>query len=35
VDETLEKESSTLDIANEALISEANKEDVQANKEHA
>ena len=34
VDETLKKESSTLDIADEALPREANKEDVQANEEH-
>ena len=34
VDETLQKESSTLGIAYEALLREANKEDVQANEEH-
>ena len=35
MDKTLKKESSTLVIANEALLREANKEDVQTNEEHA
>ena len=35
VDETPEKESSTLDIADEAVLREADEEDVQANEEHA
>ena len=34
VDETLEKESSTLDIVDEAILREANKENEQANEEH-
>ena len=34
VDEILKKESSNLDIADEALPREANREDVQANEEH-
>jgi len=34
VDETLKKESSNLDMADEALPRKANKEDVQANEEH-
>jgi len=34
VDEILKKESSNLDIADEALPREPNREDVQANKEH-
>ena len=34
MDDTLKKESSNLDIADEALLREANKEDVQANEEH-
>ena len=35
MDETNEKESSTLDIADKPILREANKEDVQANEEHA
>jgi len=34
VDYTLKKELSTLGIADEALLREANKEDIQANEEH-
>ena len=34
MDEALQKESSNLDIVDEALLREANKEDLQANEEH-